>query len=94
MGYANSTLYTIGTALSRAEQLGTPVEVLVAGQWLSGRIVATDGMGLVLNSEDEEHSVVRMESISAVRIFTPAPVGPQIAAAEAIARPMPCPRSA
>jgi len=94
MGYANSTLYTIGTALSRAEQLGVPVEVLVAGQWLSGRIVATDGMGLVLNSENEEHSVVRMESISAVRVFTHAPVGPPIAAAEPMARPMPHPRSA
>ena len=93
MSYANSTLYTMGTALSRAEQLGVAVEVLVAGQWLSGHIVASDGTGLVLNGENEEHSVVRMESISAVRVFTHAPVGTSLAPA-AEARPMPRPRTA
>ena len=91
VAYASSTLYTIGTALSRAEQIDVPVEVLVAGQWLSGRIVASDGMGLVLNSDNEEHSVVRMESISAVRVFTAAPVG---SAVEAAARAVPLPRPA
>ena len=90
----SSMIYTMGTALNRAQQLGVPVEVLVAGQWLSGRIVASDGIGLVLNCENEEHSVVRMENISAVRIFTTAPVGPPIEATEHVARPMPRPRSA
>jgi len=75
MNYGASTIYTMGTALSRAEQLGIRVDVLVGGQWLSGCIVGNDGVGLVLNGDSEEHSVVRMESIQAVRVFATAPVG-------------------
>jgi len=102
MSYSNSsTIYTMGTALSRAEQLGVRVEVLVGGQWLAGYIVANDGVGLVLNSDGEEHSVVRIESIFAVRVLTPAPMAqpmpqpksqPLVPAPQA--RPMPRPRSA
>jgi hypothetical protein len=94
MSYSNSsTIYTMGTALSRAEQLGVRVEVLVGGQWLAGFIVANDGVGLVLNSDGEEHSVVRIEGISAVRVLTPAPMSQPLPAASQ-ARPMPRPRSA
>jgi len=94
MSYSNSsTIYTMGTALGRAEQMGIRVEVLVGGQWLSGNIVANDGVGLVLNSDGEEHSVVRIESITAVRVFAHAPVGRPIESAPT-ARPMPRPRSA
>lgn len=94
MAHGSSTMYTIGTALSRAEQNCIPVEVLVGGHWLTGRIVASDGVGLVLSNDGEEHSVVRLESITAVRVFTTAPVGPPIEAAEPEAWPMPRPRSA
>jgi len=90
MNYSGSTIYTMGTALSRAEQLGIQVEVLVGGEWLSGCIAGNDGVGLVLTSNREEHSVVRIESINAVRVFATAPVGPAI---EQVARPMPRPRT-
>ena len=43
---SDSTLYTIGTALSRAKDQDLTVQVLVEGQWLDGRVVATDGHGL------------------------------------------------
>jgi sRNA-binding regulator protein Hfq len=69
----SSMLYTIGTALNRALDNGIRVQVLVEGQWLEGYVVAVDGFGVVLNSEGHEHSVVRMESISAVRIFDTPP---------------------
>ena len=63
----NSTLFTIGTALRRAENNNLPVEVLVQGHWLSGTVAGVDGHGLVLSTHSE-HSVVRLESIIAVRI--------------------------
>ncbi len=64
----NSTLYTIGTALSRAQGPGVRVDVLVAGQRLSGHVNALDGHGLVLHRNDGVLSVLRMESISAVQV--------------------------
>lgn len=62
-----STLFTVGTALRRAEDNHLPVEVLVHGQWLSGNVAGLDGQGVILSTHSE-HSVVRLESISAVRI--------------------------
>lgn len=69
----SSILYTIGTALNRALDNDVPVQVLVEGQWLSGRVAAVDGHGLVLHSDELEHSVVRIETVAAVRVFSEAP---------------------
>ncbi len=63
----DSTLFTIGTALRRAERSHLPVEVLVQGHWLRGNVAGLDGHGLVLSTHSE-HSVVRLESIIAVRV--------------------------
>ena len=71
----NSTLFTIGTALRRAENNNVPVEVLVGGHWLSGTVAGLDGHGLVLSTHSE-HSVVRLESIIAVRIPENMPEAP------------------
>jgi hypothetical protein len=60
-------MFTVGTALRRAEENRLPVEVLVHGQWLRGNVAGLDGQGVVLSTH-AEHSVVRLESISAVRI--------------------------
>lgn len=85
----SSVLYTIGTALSRAQDNDVPVQVLVEGQWLSGRVAAVDGHGLVLHSDDLEHSVVRIERVSAVRVFSEAPQRTPIASATPMGpRPM------
>lgn len=65
----DSTLYTIGTALGRARDHGVSVQVLVAGQWLDGLVSAVDGHGVVLVSGRDEHAVVRMADISAVRVL-------------------------
>src|SRR3954469_14303280 len=63
----NSTIFTVGTALRRAENNHLPVEVLVQGHWLRGTVAGVDGQGVIL-STPSEHAVVRLESISAVRI--------------------------
>jgi hypothetical protein len=63
----SSTIFTVGTALRRAEDSNLPVEVLVHGQWLCGNVAGLDGQGVILSTHSE-HAVVRLESISAVRI--------------------------
>lgn len=83
---SGSVIYTVGTALNRAHDNNVPVQVLVEGQWLTGDVVAVDGHGLVLNTDGLEHSVVRIERVSAVRIFSEAPQRVPIADA---AYPMP-----
>jgi hypothetical protein len=81
----SSTQYTIGTALERAREGGSNVEVLVDSHWLSGQVVATDGLGVVLDHNGEEHCVVRLERVAAVRVaaeaptLSPVPAGPSFA---------------
>lgn len=68
-----SMQYTIGTALERAREGGLRVEVLVDNHWLDGLVVASDGLGVVLDNEGHDHCVVRLESITAVRVCAAAP---------------------
>ena len=49
-------VYSMGTALARAQATSLPVDVLVSNDWLSGRVVAADGHGLVLETSDHEHA--------------------------------------
>jgi hypothetical protein len=74
--HTSSTVFTVGTALRRAENNNLPVEVLVHGHWLRGTVAGVDGEGVILSTHSE-HAVVRLQSISAVRIpetMTDAPV--------------------
>ena len=63
-----STVLTIGTALSRAEQAGATVSALVQGQWIAGRVLGIDGHGVVLTNEEGESAVLRLEHVAVVRI--------------------------
>lgn len=85
----SSMLYTMGMAISRAEDLGFDVQVLVDGHWIEGRIAAQDGVGLVLEHDSSEHSVVKMDRIAAVRVMSESPYRQELASA---AMPMPGPR--
>ncbi len=67
---SGSQIFTIGTALRRAEDGGIPVEVLVDGHWLSGSVAGLDGEGAVLVAPDETQCVVRTQSITVVRILS------------------------
>lgn len=69
-----SMQYTIGTAIERALQDGYPVSVLVEGQWIGGAVVASDGVGVVLESAEQQHAIVRLDRISAVRVESAAPM--------------------
>ena len=89
--YSDSVLYTIGTALNRAHDNNVAVQILVEGQWLTGHVAAVDGHGVVLHSDEAEHAVIRMGSVSAVRVCAPPPFHVAI---ERAAQPMPGPRVA
>lgn len=62
-----SMIYTMGTALNHACNVGALVQCLVQGQWLAGSVMAVDGHGLVLG-RDSEHVVVRLDEVSALRV--------------------------
>ena len=65
----SSTLFTIGTALRRAQDNDLHVALLVETHWLRGRVAALDGHGVILDLEgQEEHSVVKLDRISAVQV--------------------------
>lgn len=69
----SSMVYTVGTALNRAAESGSAVEVLVEGTWIAGHVVALDGHGIVLERRGREHAIVRLEKVTAMRIVDPAP---------------------
>lgn len=64
----SSTIYTIGTALTRAHDSEVPVDVLVDGQWIQGDVSAVDGHGVVLCCHDGGLAMIRVESIHAVLV--------------------------
>jgi hypothetical protein len=79
------------------------VDVLVDNHWLTGLVVANDGIGVVLDNEGEEHCVVRLECVAAVRVGARAPMLRRIPGGQAPeprydsdrydgARPMPAPQ--
>lgn len=88
---SDSMLYTIGTALHHARDHGLPVQLLVGGTWLSGVVAAIDGFGVVLAAQDDEHAVVRLEAVSAVKVAGAPPRREPIGVR---AQPMPGPRTA
>jgi hypothetical protein len=59
---------TVGSTLGRAWDQNQEVDVLVEGHWFSGRIAALDGMGLAIDGDNFERYVVRLETVSVVRI--------------------------
>ena len=69
----SSMLYTVGTALSRAADNGHAVGVLVGGCWIRGQVAANDGTGVVLESPDGSHCVVKVELIAAVTVEAESP---------------------
>lgn len=100
MSHGSSMQYTVGTAIERAREHGHSVELLVEGNWVSGLVVANDGLGVVLEGADDEHCIVRLERVSAVRVRAGSPfrrlnsVPPQATRTADGAMPMPAPSAA
>ena len=93
-----SMLYTMGMALDRAAEHGHPVRMLVDGAWLEGSVAAVDTLGVVLETAEGHHAVVRIERVAAVSVASESPMRAPIADTpyrdDATVRPMPGARSA
>lgn len=74
----SSMLFTIGTALNRAHQSGLDVHILVEGEWICGQVAHLDGQSVLMVTDREEHAVVRLSSISAVKVLSASPVHPAL----------------
>ena len=70
---SSSMLYTMGMALDRAAENGFTVSVLIEGAWLDGLVAAHDGVGVVLESLDGGHAVVKTDRIAAVKVIAESP---------------------
>ena len=64
----SSTILTVGTALRHAQDGAARVHVLLGGTWMTGSVIGVDGEGAVLESENGDTTVVRMQAITAVRV--------------------------
>lgn len=72
MSNDTSMIYTVGMALNRAYDDACEVDVLADGEWLSGAVALHDGTSVVLAREDE-HSIVLVSKIEALRVKQPVP---------------------
>ena len=64
----SSTILTVGTALRHAQDGGVQVHVLVGGTWMTGLVIGVDGEGAVLETDDGDTTVVRIQAVTAVRV--------------------------
>jgi hypothetical protein len=63
-----SGILTMGSALTRAEQDGTEVAVLVQGEWFRGHVRGLDGHGLMLDDGQGHDLLLRLEHVAVLRI--------------------------
>jgi hypothetical protein len=66
--YGSSMLLTVGHALDRAKDEGMVVRVNVGGEWVTGRIINSDGHGVAILESGGDLCVVRHDAVSAVRM--------------------------
>ena len=66
--FGSTMLLTVGHALDRAKDEGLAVRVNVGGEWVTGRIINSDGHGVAILETSGDLCVVRQEAVSAVRM--------------------------
>ena len=63
-----SVILTMGSALTRAEQDGAEVAVLVQGEWFRGQVRGLDGHGLAMDDGQGHDLLVRLEHVAVLQI--------------------------
>jgi hypothetical protein len=61
-------LLTVGHALERAKAEGMVVRINVGGEWVTGRVINSDGHGVAILESNGDLCVVRQDIVSAVRM--------------------------
>ncbi len=73
--FGSSQLLTVGHALDRAREENMVVRVNILGEWVTGRIVKSDGHGVAILEDNGDMCVVKQEAISCVRLPANATAG-------------------
>ena len=66
--FGSTMLLTVGHALDRAKDEGMVVRVNIGGEWVTGRIINSDGHGVAILESSGDLCVVRQEAVTAVRM--------------------------
>jgi hypothetical protein len=66
--FGSTMLLTVGHALDRAKDEGMVVRVNIAGDWVTGRVINSDGHGVAILESSGDLCVVRQEAVTAVRM--------------------------
>ena len=66
--FGSTMLLTVGHALDRAKAEGMIVRVNIAGDWVTGRVINSDGHGVAILENSGDLCVVRQEAVTAVRM--------------------------
>ena len=66
--FGTTMLLTVGHALDRAKEEGMVVRLNIAGDWVTGRIINSDGHGVAVLESNGDLCVVRQEAVTAVRM--------------------------
>jgi hypothetical protein len=61
-------LLTIGQALDRAKDDELTVRLHIGGEWVTGRILNSDGHGVAVLEQNGDLCVVRQDTVTAVRL--------------------------
>ncbi|MEO5651273.1 MAG: hypothetical protein ABIN79_06220 [Marmoricola sp.] len=69
--FGTSMLVTVGQTLEHARDVNVSVRLYIGGEWVTGRVLHTDGHGVAIATEDGDTCVIRLDAVSCVRIPTP-----------------------
>jgi len=88
--FGSSMLMTVGHALDRAKEDGLVVRVNTGGEWITGRIVNSDGHGVAILESSGDLCVIRQDAVSCVRLPSQAS-GPHVPQQTEFVSPTPRP---
>jgi hypothetical protein len=66
--FGTSMLLTVGAAVDRAREEGSVVRLNIGGEWVTGRVLNSDGHGVAILESSGDLCVVRQEAVQAVRM--------------------------
>ncbi len=66
--FGSTMLMTVGHALDRAKEDGLVVRMHIGGDWVTGRILNSDGHGVAVMETNGDLCVVRQDAINCVRL--------------------------
>ncbi|WP_027861220.1 hypothetical protein [Marmoricola sp. URHB0036] len=66
--FGTTMLLTVGHALDRAKEEGMVVRLNIAGDWVTGQVINSDGHGVAVLESNGDLCVVRQEAVTAVRM--------------------------